>query len=298
MEKEILEKYLKAGKIAAKVLEFGKTLVKPGVPVLEVVEKMEEKMLSLGGKPAFPINVSINDMAAHWHPLINDETTIKESDYVKLDVGVHVDGYIGDTASTVRVLGKDELIKCSEEMLKKALEIVRPGITIGEIGETIENVAKEFGFNPIRNLTGHSLDRYDVHSGLIIPNVKNDSKYQLREDEVIAIEPFCTSGNGFVKDSGSALIFRWIADKPTRSFESRKILELAREKFEKLPFAKRWVQKILPPIKVELGFKELLAVNALYSYKPLREVSGKPVAQSEHTIIVKEKPIIITSLQS
>jgi methionyl aminopeptidase len=296
MEKEILEKYLKAGNIAAQVLEFGKNLIQPGVSVVEVVEKMEERIFSLGGKPAFPVNISINDMAAHWHPTINDKTVIKENDYVKLDVGVHVNGYIGDTAVTVKASGKDELIECSERMLKKALEIIRPGITISEIGEVIENTAKEFGFNPVRNLTGHSLDRFDVHAGLLIPNTKNDSKYQLREDEVIAIEPFCTSGNGFVKDSGSALIFRWIADRPTRSLESRKILELAREKFEKLPFAKRWIQKMMSPIRVELGLKELLAVNALYGYKPLREVSKEPVAQAEHTVIVKEKPIITTIL--
>lgn len=133
--------------------------------------------------------------------------------------------------------------------------------------------------------------------GMTIPNVKNDSKYQLREDEVIAIEPFCTAGNGFVKDSGSALIFRWIVDRPTRLIEARKILELARDKYEKLPFAKRWIQKEISPIKVELALKELLAVNALYGYQPLREISGKPVAQSEHTVIAKEKPIILTSLK-
>lgn len=214
-----------------------------------------------------------------------------------MDVGVHIDGYIGDTAATFRLAGKDDLIKCSEEMLNSALKIIRSGITISEIGEAIENISKGFGFKPIRNLTGHSLDRFDVHAGLTVPNVKTDSKYQLREDEVIAIEPFCTAGNGFVKDSGSALIFRWIMDRPTRLIEARKILELARDKYDKLPFAKRWIQKEIPSLKVELALKELLAVNALYGYQPLREVSGEPVAQSEHTVIVKEKPVILTALR-
>jgi methionyl aminopeptidase len=182
-------------------------------------------------------------------------------------------------------------------MLDNALKIIRPGITIGEIGEAIENTAKDFGFNPVRNLTGHSLDRFDIHAGMTVPNVKTDSKYQLREDEIYAIEPFCTAGNGVVKDSGSALIFRWIVDRPTRMIEARKILELSRDKYEKLPFAKRWIQKEFSPLKVELALKELLAVNALYGYQPLREVSNKPVAQSEHSIIVKEKPIILTALR-
>ncbi|NIO44271.1 MAG: type II methionyl aminopeptidase [Candidatus Aenigmarchaeota archaeon] len=296
MEKEILDKYTKAGKIAAQVLEYGCSLVKKDVLVVEIAEKIDKKILELKAKPAFPVNVSINDMAAHWHPALNDKATIKETDYVKIDVGVHVDGYIGDTARTVRLVGKDDLIICSEKMLENAIKIIKTGTTVGEIGETIENTAKEFGFNPIRNLTGHNLGKYDVHAGLTIPNIKNDSKYQLREDEVIAIEPFCTSGNGLVKDSGKPLIFRWINDRPTRLIEGRKILEMARDKFERLPFAKRWIQKGFSPLKVELSLKELEAVNALYGYKPLREVSGKPVAQSEHSLIVKEKPIVTTSL--
>ncbi len=297
MEQEILDKYLKAGKIAAEVLNYGCNLVKKAVLVVEIAGKIDKKILELKAKPAFPVNISINDMAAHWHPSLNDKAAIKEGDYVKIDVGVHFDGYIGDTAKTVRLAGKDDLIICSEKMLENAIKIIKTGTTIGEIGETIENTAKEFGFNPIRNLTGHSLDHYDVHAGLTIPNIKNDSKYQLREDEVIAIEPFCTSGSGLVKDSGKALIFRWINDRPTRLIEGRKILEMARERFDRLPFAKRWIQKIISPLKVELSLKELEAVNALYGYKPLREVSGKPVAQSEHTLIVKEKPIVTTSLQ-
>jgi methionyl aminopeptidase len=296
MEKEILDKYLKAGEIAAQVMDYAKGIVKKDMLVVELAEKIENKIFELKARPAFPVNISINDIAAHYHPMLNDKLVINEEDYVKIDVGVHVDGYIGDTAATVRLAGKDELIICSEKMLDSAIKIMRTGITIEEIGETIESTAKEFGFNPIRNLTGHSLDRFDVHAGLTVPNVKTDSKYQLREDEVIAIEPFCTSGNGLVKDSGSALIFRWIVDRPTRMIESRKILELARDKYERLPFAKRWIQKEISPLKVELALKELQAVNALYGYQPLREVSEKPVAQSEHSIIVKDKPIILTTL--
>ena len=297
MESEILTKYIKSGEVAAEALDYAKRIVKEGILVVELAEKIENKISELGAKSAFPVNISINDMAAHYHPVINDKLTIKEKDYVKIDIGVHVDGYIGDTAATVRLAGKDDLIKCSEKMLDNASKIIRPGITIGEIGETIENTSKEFGFNPIRNLTGHSLDRFDVHAGLTVPNIKTDSRYQLREDEVIAIEPFCTTGNGLVKDSGSPLIFRWIVDRPTRLVEARRILEMARDKFERLPFAKRWIQKEISILKVELALKELLATNALYGYTPLREVSNKPVAQSEHSVIVKDKLIILTALK-
>jgi methionyl aminopeptidase len=297
MEQEVLDNYIKAGKIAAQVRDFGCSLVKKDVLAVEIAEKIDKKIEELNGRPAFPVNISINDMAAHWHPQLNDKIMINENDYVKIDVGVHIDGYIGDTAKTARVAGKDDLIICSEKMLEKALSMFKPGTTIGDIGEAVENVCREFNFNPIRNLTGHSIDRYDIHAGRIIPNIKNDSKYQLREGEVYGVEPFCTTGNGFVKDSGKPLIFRWIMDRPTRLIEARKILEMARTNFERLPFAKRWIQKKFSSLKVELALKELTNSNALYGYDPLREVSGKPVAQTEHTVIVKEKPIITTCLQ-
>lgn len=294
MEKEIMDKYVKAGKIAAQVRVYGASLVKPGLKVIDLAEAIDRKIISLGGKSAFPVNISINDFAAHCTPVLNEKTLINNDDYVKIDIGVHVDGYIGDTALTIKPSGKDNLIICSEKMLEKAISLFKPGTKIGEIGTAIEEVAKEFGFNPVRNLTGHGLEQYVVHAHPTIPNIKNSSEDELLDGQVFGVEPFCTEGNGYVKDSGSPLIFKWMRDHPVRISEGRKILELARVKFEKLPFAKRWIQKEISPLKVELALKQLLNANALHAYAPLREVSGKPVAQTEHTIIVKEKPVVTT----
>jgi methionyl aminopeptidase len=294
MEREVEEKYIKAGKIARQVRNYACELVQPGTFIVDIAEKAEQRVRMLGGEIAFPINISINDMAAHYHPELKDQTAINDEDYVKIDVGIHIDGYIGDTAKTVRLAGNDNLIVCSEKMLEAAIALAKPGTTIGEMGGAIENVAKGFGFKSVKNLTGHSLGRYDVHAGLIVPNIKNDSKYQLREGEVIAIEPFCTTGSGVVKDSGKPLILRWIVDRPTRLPEARKILDMSRNDFKRLPFAKRWLQQKFSTLKVELSLRELLNSNALYGYEPLREISGKPVAQTEHTVIVKEKPLVTT----
>lgn len=296
MDKEILEKYLKAGKIAAEALQYAKSLVKEGVLILDIVEKTEEKIKKLGGEIAFPMNLSLNENAAHYTPVLNEKNVVKAEDYVKLDVGVHVDGYIGDTALTVRLTGKDKLIECSEKMLDNAIKIIKPGITIMEIGEAIENTAKEFGFNSVRNLTGHGLGKFNLHAGAVIPNIKTSNMFVLQEDEVYAIEPFCTPGAGMVKDSEPALIFRWIKDQPVRSPEARKILEFGKTKFFKLPFAKRWLQKSISQFKLELALKQLTNTQAIYPYNILREVSGSPVAQAEHTVIVKDKPIITTKL--
>ncbi len=294
MDKTILEKYLKAGKIAKEALEYGEALVKDGASVLEIAEAIEKKIFELGGKPAFPVNIGINETAAHFTPVLQSRETIKAEDYVKLDLGVHIDGYIADTAVTIRPSGKDKMILCSEKMLEAALPLFVPGGKLSEIGEAIENVSKEFGFNPVRNLTGHGLKQYDLHAGMNVYNVKNFSNKKLEEGEAYAIEPFCTTGAGLVKDSEPALIFMWLADKPVRSAEARKIMEMAKTKYGGLPFAKRWVEKSFSPLKLSLAMNELSRTGALHAFAQLKEVSGKPVAQSEHTVIVAEKPIVTT----
>lgn len=294
MDKQILEKYLQAGKIAKETLDYGKALVKDGVAVLEIAEAIEKKIFELGGKPAFPVNIGINETAAHFTPVMQSREIINAEDYVKLDLGVHIDGYIADTAVTVRPAGKDKMILCSEKMLEAALPLFVPGGKLSEIGEAIENVSKEFEFNPVRNLTGHGLEQYDLHAGTNVYNVKNSSNKKLEEGEVYAIEPFCTTGAGLVKDSEPALIFMWLADKPVRSAEARKILELAKTRYAGLPFAKRWVETSFSPLKLSLAINELSRIGALHAFAQLKEISGKPVAQTEHTVIVSDKPIVTT----
>ncbi|MCD6477080.1 MAG: type II methionyl aminopeptidase [Candidatus Aenigmarchaeota archaeon] len=292
MEKEIIEKYVKAGLIAKQAREYGVKLIKDGARALDIAEAVERKIRELGGEIAFPTNISINDLAAHYTPIQNDPLIIKNEDYVKLDLGVHIDGYIADTAITIRPAGKDKLIECSEKMLEAGLNAIKPGITLGEIGEIIENIAKQYGFKSIINLSGHGLDKFNLHAGKLVYNVKNNNKYIIKEGEVYAIEPFCTTGAGSVKDSGKALIFKFMKDVPIRNPDARKILELAKTKWFGLPFARRWIK--LSTIKKEFLLKQLISMNAIHAYLPLREVSNAPVAQTEHTVIVLEKPIITT----
>lgn len=285
---------MQAGKIAKQVLEHGCGLAKENMSVVELAEAIEKKIFELGAKPAFPVNIGVNEIAAHYTPSLADKTVLHANDYIKIDVGVHIDGYIADTACTLRLAGKDELIECSEKMLVTALPMFKPDAKLADIGEAIENIAKEFGFNPVRNLTGHGLAQYNLHAGVTVPNIKIASEKILQENEVYAVEPFCTKGAGAVKDSEQVLIFKWLADKPVRSPEARKILELAENRFAKLPFAKRWLEKQFSPLKLELALKQLTAAGALHPYYILREVSGSAVAQAEHTVIVAKKPIVTT----
>jgi len=295
MNKDIEQKWILAGNITAKALQRGVVLVKEGARVFDIAQAIEAEIKQLGGKIAFPVNISINEMSAHYTPVFNDKTVIKAEDYVKIDVGAHVDGYIGDTAVTIRPAGKDNLIECSEKMLEAALKIVKPGIRVSEIGQVIEETAKKYGFNPVRNLTGHSLEQYNLHAGLTVPNVETFTREKLEDGQVIAIEPFCTVGTGHVKDSGQAQIFMWLSDSSIRSPEGRKILDLGKNQFTALPFAKRWITG-MSTIKMDMALKQLVAARAMHQFLPLKEISDKPVAQTEHTVIVRDKPIITTKL--
>ncbi|MCK4429424.1 MAG: type II methionyl aminopeptidase, partial [Candidatus Aenigmarchaeota archaeon] len=193
MDPEILEKYKKAGEIAKIVREESKKLVKPGVKIIEIAEKTEARIIELGGVPAWPLNISINEIAAHYSPSPEDETEIKEGDVVKLDVGVAVDGYIADTAATVALSEEDKiLVEASEKAVEEALKLVKPGININKISAKIEEVIKGFGLNPITNLTGHGLDQFIIHAKPAVPNCKGSHSHILKEGEVIAIEPFVT----------------------------------------------------------------------------------------------------------
>ena len=294
MDKKIEEKYLKAGRIVAEALQYGRGLIKEGTKIVDIADAVERKVGTLGGKLAFPVNISINEIAAHYSPVLDDKIKIKSEDYVKLDVGAHVDGWIADSAITVRIAGEDKLIKCANKMLATALPMFRPGVSLAEIGRAIEEVAKDFKFNSVRNLTGHSLGQYNLHAGYVVPNIGTTSNKVLTEGEVYAVEPFCTPGGGWVKDSGPPMIFRWLSDRPVRMMETRKILELGKNNFYKLPFAKRWLQTQITGAKLELALNQAMASGALHYYNILKESSGGMVAQAEHTVIVAEKPIVTT----
>lgn len=295
MNEEILKKYRKAGKIAKKAREFGKKLINPGESYLDVVNKTENKIKELGGEPAFPVNLSANEIGAHDTADINDKRKIKKGDLVKLDVGVHLDGYIADTALTVSLnSGKEKMIKAVEEALEKVLGKMKPNTKIKEISSIIESTIRKKEYNPVVNLTGHGLERYNLHAKVEIPNIKTDKDYSLKKGDVFAIEPFATDGRGKVKESNRTLIYRYLENKNIRLREGKKILDFAKKERMKLPFSRRWLKNEIGTLKLKMALKQLSQKNALYKYPVLKEIEGGDIAQAEHSVIVKEKPEVIT----
>lgn len=295
MNKEILEKYKKSGRIAAEVREECKKIVKVGSRLIDVVEKIEELVKEKGADLAFPVNISLNEIGAHFTPTKNDEVKIKKDDVVKIDIGVHVDGYIGDTACTIVFNDKHRKLKeCVEKALEEAIKLCKPNTSIRLIGATIEKTIREFGFKPVANLTGHGLERYNIHAEPTIPNVEISTRKVLIENQVIAIEPFATTGVGMVKESEPTVIFMIVEKGALRSETARKILSFA-EKRKGLPFTLRWLP--FNNISSRIAIREMLMKKLIYEFPVLKEVSNGLIAQAEHTIIVKTEPIITTKLE-
>jgi len=294
MDQETLKKYKKSGEISSQIRKEVLERVKPGMRILELAEFIEKRIIELGGRPAFPVNIGINDFTAHYTPAFNDGKVINQGDLVKIDHGVHVDGWVADTAYTY-CSEKSELVKAVESALASGIKAVRPGVRISEVSQAINESVESSGFGVIVNLTGHGLDEYVIHGPPTIPNVRHDSSEILKEGQAVALEPFVCETNGYVKESEPVEIFSFLQPRPARLPEARKILELAGNEYSGLPFCKRWlVRKGFSPFKTSFALKQLEVADSVKSYPLLRERSGQKVAQAEHTVIVMDKPVVTT----
>jgi methionyl aminopeptidase len=288
---DVFEKYVKAGRIAAKVREQMRRIVSEGMRVIEICEKAESLIRKNGGKPAFPCNVSINEIAAHYTSPPNDERRIPEGSIVKVDIGVHIDGYIADTAVTACFNPEYEnLAHAAEEALETALRVLRPGLSVSKFGSTVQKSIKTQGFKPISNLTGHQVGRYLVHAGKALPNVFHLSMTKVHAGEVYAVEPFVTlpDAAGRVISGKEAHIFRFVKRKTLKNRYAKQLLNYILNNFHTLPFTERWIQKCVPAGQYSPAFSELLSSKTLMAYPEFIEASGKPVAQAEHTVIITE----------
>lgn len=288
LTEEELQTYRKVGKIVAEVREHVRPMVKPSVALLSIAEAVEDLIKQKGARPAFPCNVSVNQIAAHYSPPADDDSEVMEGDLVKIDIGAHIDGYIADTAVTVATGAKIEMVQAVERALEEGIKVVKPGIDVGEIGKAIEDSAKASGFKPIQNLTGHGLARWNLHAGLTVPNINENTGQKLEVGNVVALEPFLTDGAGFVEDAPQAYIFRYLRDRPVRMRMTKELLNTIKRSYSSLPFAERWLAKNMSKLRLELTLRELVGVGALYPYHILKERGDGLVAQAEHTVIVIE----------
>jgi methionyl aminopeptidase len=298
LEEDTLEKYRRAGEIAAKVRKEMRRITKEGMPLLEICEKTEQLIANMGGKPAFPCNVSVNEVAAHYTSPPNDDKTVPENSLVKIDIGVHIDGYIADTAVTVCFAPElEDMVQTSEAALETAIKTIRPGIYTSNLGSEIQKTIERYGFKPISNLTGHQVSRYIIHTGKSLPNISHVSFSKIQAGDVCAIEPFVTVNDaaGRVEDGPQAFIFRFIKRKSVKEPEARHLMKYIEEEYRTLPFAERWLRVYGQTHDYKAAFTNLLASKCIMSYPVFVEASRKPVAQSEHTVYIdSDETVVLT----
>ena len=296
MDQEIIDKHIKAGKIAAEALQYGKSLMKPGTKINSVLDAIEKKITDEGGGIAFPAQISLNETAAHACATLDEETTLTNEHIAKLDVGVHMDGYIADNALTVDLTGKyGALVNASREALNNALKIIKPGTKLKDIGKIIHETITSHGFSPVRNLSGHGLGQFKIHTRPSVPNFDNGSNFELEEGMVIAIEPFASTGAGIVQESHPATIFTLVKDHGIRDPITRNILKEIKT-YRGLPFAKRWLERKFGIPKTNFALRNLMKAGCLQDHPPLVDQGRGMVSQAEHSVIVLEKPIVFTRL--
>lgn len=292
------DSYLKAGRIAAEVREMARRKDWVGRTVYEICEEIEGEIVRRGARCAFPVNTSVNEIAAHYTAEPQDPLTITGDDLLKIDLGAQVDGYIADTAVSVNYNPRyDYLVQAAEEALKRALSVARAGVKTSHIGKTIEASVKRNGCIPIINLSGHSLDRYTIHAGKSIPNAWTFTRDTLSASSAYACEPFVTTknGSGRVKNGRTKNIYALTTRKRTKNADADALLEYIWENFNLLPFALRWITADYEEREARELLEILVKKKAVRAYPILVEVTDQRVAQAEHTFIPGEDGITVTT---
>lgn len=299
MDEEIFEKYRLAGKIAAEARNYGAGLINSGVSFLEVAEKIESKITNAGAKLAFPVNISLNEIAAHFSPRHDEDIVFKKGDVVKLDVGTHIDGYIADTALTVEVGTHkyDSMIKAADTGLDVAIEMMKPDVNLSKLGQAVQVEINSYGFKPVDNLTGHSLKQYVLHAGMNVPSVPDFlNKSKPKVGDVLAIEPFATDGAGHVVIGAGSNIYlcnRNLRSKIVRDNRAKTMFSKLVKEFRTLPFAERWSNNIIE--NNDNVLRRLTFLGLLKHYPQLIDAKKGIVTQKEHTLIITEDGCEVTT---
>lgn len=297
----VIEKYLLAGKIAKSALRYGEKLVRTRkkITVLELAEEIEKFIMSSGGSLAFPCNIGINEVAAHFTPLMNDIMILPGEGLVKIDVGVHIDGYIADAAITIPLSDEhEEIVEVNREILEDVIKHVYVGVKLGDLGKLVEQKARRYGYQPISNLSGHLIDKYNLHAGKHVPNVWQPFTGRISDNEVYAIEPFITyaEGSGSVKERRDDIrIYSLSKIKKMKDPQCEEMRKYILTKYFKLPFTPRWFYKEFGKSSINM-INDLFKQGVLRGYPVLVEKKNVYVSQFEHTVIIYNNDIIVITM--
>ncbi|MFX1570306.1 MAG: type II methionyl aminopeptidase [Promethearchaeota archaeon] len=293
-EKIKIESLRKAGKIAQEVKKYIKPKIKVGAKVYDLISETEAKIEELEGLCAFPVNLCINNIAAHYtSPIKDDGLEINEGDIVKIDLGVHIDGYIVDTAFSMNFSEEESLeniIQALDVALESAKMMAKPKTNTRDIGRKIEEIVKGFNYNPIRELGGHQIERWTVHGKKQLPELGSQGGDMMEVGDVFSIEIFASTGEGSIHNTQYSYIYElnpYVGRVPLRRKTSKQLLGFINRTYKTLPFAERWLAEEFR-LGIAFGLQELIQQGKLQTHYVLAEKKGVYVAQIEETIFLTE----------
>lgn len=279
------KEFQEAQKKSLELKEYAKSIIREGEDLQDIAVKLEKKMQELKCKPAFPINLCKNEIAAHFTP---NEKGEKAEGLLKIDIGIIYKENIIDFAFSLDLTKEKKygkLIEASQKALEEASKLMKKNTKLNEIGKKIQETISKYNFSPIRNLSGHEISRHEIHAGLTIPNYDNHNETKLPEGS-FAVEPFATSGEGVVIDGKKSGIYRLESRKAIRDSLAREILNFVEGEHSTLPFCERWIiDKFGHRAKLSLSLMEQAGI--LHNYPILIEKSRQPVSQAENTFLIE-----------
>jgi methionyl aminopeptidase len=313
MQQSEVDSYVKAGEMAKEVKEFVVGLVEPGMKLIDIAEAVDGKIVELGGEAAFPVNLSLNEVAAHYTPAPGDETLAEG--LLKIDLGVCVDGFIADTAVSIDLTEDKrftELFELNEEILANVSEMILGSqvdggrLTVNRVGDVVQDTLEkgDSKFAVIKSLSGHALGKDKIHAGLTISNYRNDNAASL-DDSAFAVEPFVTTGVGDIYEGPTGGIYVLQSDGNVRDRDARKILAYIKDTYKTRPFCVRWILKAvdsgrltvdrLSVARLRLILGGMVKQGILHEYPMLIEKSRAPVSQFENTFVISGDEVFCTT---
>lgn len=317
MDEVEFECYVKAGEIAKAVKDYVSEIVRPGVKLINIACKIDEKILELGGEAAFPVNLGLNEIAAHFTP--DEDCEEVAEGILKVDIGVAVDGFIADTAISFDLTDNgefEEMIGLNRKILAAATERIFRGVGVSgcrgvgeskirvkDVGNAVDLVMRDASrdFSIISGLCGHGLGKNLIHCPPTIPNYANDSDKVL-DGMAFAVEPFVTMGNGEIIEGKAGGIYALKGSGAVRDRDARKVLDFIREKYLTRPFCSRWILKCIRnddldirEEKLKFALSVLVRSGVISEYPILIEKSRKAVSQMENTFLVANGKVVCTT---
>ncbi|CAD7963048.1 unnamed protein product [Amoebophrya sp. A25] len=299
------QNFRRAAEVHRQVRRYVQSFVRPGIPMVELCQRLEQKSLELVGKDGlnagwgFPTGCSLNHVAAHYTPNHGDKTVLCYNDVCKLDFGIQVGGRIVDSAFTIAFNPKyDMAIKSTQAGTNEGLKHAGVDARFSDIGERIQEVIESyeveldgqtFAMKPVRNLNGHSIAPYQIHGGKSVPIVKTGDETKMEEGEFYAIETFASTGKGYVIEDLECSHYMKIFDAnkvPLRVKSAKALLHGIDQHFSTLAFCRRWLDDV-GQARHLMALRNLVDNDLVQPYPPLCDVRGSIVTQMEHTILIK-----------